>query len=74
MLKKFLTTVYFDFFPQNPFFCSLTLTGLESDDSCEVSFKDAPGFESKQASNGCVRSENGVWEPRYVVKCQDVNM
>ncbi|KAK3518441.1 hypothetical protein QTP70_000657 [Hemibagrus guttatus] len=39
-------------------------TGLESDDSCEVSFKDAPGFESKQASNGCVRSENGVWKQR----------
>ncbi|KAG7323610.1 hypothetical protein KOW79_013312 [Hemibagrus wyckioides] len=39
-------------------------TGLESDDSCEVSFKDAPGFESKRASNGCVRSENGVWKQR----------
>ncbi|KAI5095697.1 oxysterol-binding protein-related protein 2 isoform X1, partial [Silurus meridionalis] len=39
-------------------------TGLESDDSCEVSFKDAPGFERKQASNGCVRSENGVWARR----------
>lgn len=50
------------------FFFSATLTGLESDDSCEVSFKDASGFENKQASNGCVRSENGVWERRYVAK------
>uniref|UniRef100_A0AAR2J4G7 Oxysterol-binding protein n=1 Tax=Pygocentrus nattereri TaxID=42514 RepID=A0AAR2J4G7_PYGNA len=39
-------------------------TGLESDDSCEVSFKDAPVYEGKQTSNGRVPSENGVWERR----------
>lgn len=73
IILKILATVY-KFFLLYIFFSSATLTGLESDDSCEVSFKDAPGFESKQASNGCVRSENGVWERRYVVKCQEVNM
>ncbi|XP_059396893.1 oxysterol-binding protein-related protein 2-like [Carassius carassius] len=39
-------------------------TGLESDDSCEVSFKDASVYESKQTVNGKVPSENGVWERR----------
>ncbi|KTG07463.1 hypothetical protein cypCar_00009820 [Cyprinus carpio] len=39
-------------------------TGLESDDSCEVSFKDACVYESKQTVNGKVPSENGVWERR----------
>ncbi|XP_076874531.1 oxysterol-binding protein-related protein 2 isoform X2 [Brachyhypopomus gauderio] len=39
-------------------------TGLESDDSCEVSFKDAPVYEAKQTSNGRVPSENGLWGRR----------
>ncbi|KAL2104205.1 hypothetical protein ACEWY4_001073 [Coilia grayii] len=38
-------------------------TGLESDDSCEVSFKDAL-YEGKQTSNGSAHHENGVWERR----------
>nr|XP_009295276.1 oxysterol-binding protein-related protein 2 isoform X2 [Danio rerio] len=39
-------------------------TGLESDDSCEVSFKDACVYANKQTANGKVPSENGVWERR----------
>lgn len=38
----------------------LSPTGLESDDSCEVSFKDA-----LVSSDGCSAQENGVWERRY---------
>lgn len=41
-----------------------SVSGLESDDSCEVSFKDACVYESKQTVNGKVPSENGVWERR----------
>uniref|UniRef100_A0AAQ5Y768 Oxysterol-binding protein n=1 Tax=Amphiprion ocellaris TaxID=80972 RepID=A0AAQ5Y768_AMPOC len=35
-------------------------SGLESDDSCEVSFKDALVFDSKQVSHGSATQENGV--------------
>ena len=38
--------------------------GLESDDSCEVSFKDALVFESKQVTDSRATQENGVWERR----------
>ncbi|TWW57082.1 Oxysterol-binding protein-related protein 1 [Takifugu flavidus] len=39
-------------------------TGLESDDSCEVSFKDALVFDGTKASDGSTTRENGVWERR----------
>lgn len=46
------------------FFLFLFPSGLESDDSCEVSFKDALVFNSKQ--------ENGVWERRWGVSHRSV--
>lgn len=53
---------------QVSFLSSLTLllspSGLESDDSCEVSFKDALVFDSKQVTDGGAKQENGVWERR----------
>ncbi|XP_028848419.1 oxysterol-binding protein-related protein 2 isoform X2 [Denticeps clupeoides] len=39
-------------------------TGLDSDDSCEVSFKDATVYDGKQTSNGSTLSQNGVWGRR----------
>ncbi|XP_028309421.1 oxysterol-binding protein-related protein 2-like isoform X2 [Gouania willdenowi] len=39
-------------------------TGLESDDSCEVSFKDALVFDNKHVSDGSSAHENGVWQRR----------
>ncbi|CAL8250319.1 unnamed protein product [Arctogadus glacialis] len=42
-------------------------TGLESDDSCEVSFKDAMVFEGKQAKDGSTPQQNGVWERRKML-------
>ncbi|XP_056444449.1 oxysterol-binding protein-related protein 2-like [Gadus chalcogrammus] len=42
-------------------------TGLESDDSCEVSFKDAMVFEGKQAKDGSAPQQNGVWERRKML-------
>lgn len=42
----------------------LSPSGLESDDSCEVSFKDAVVFGSKQVTDGSRTQENGVWERR----------
>nr|XP_020473433.1 LOW QUALITY PROTEIN: oxysterol-binding protein-related protein 2-like [Monopterus albus] len=42
-------------------------TGLESDDSCEVSFKDALVFDSKQVTDGSATRENDVWERRKVL-------
>lgn len=44
--------------------------GLESDDSCEVSFKDALVYDSEQVTGGggttttTTTQENGVWERR----------
>lgn len=46
--------------------------GLESDDSAEVSFKDALVFDSKKVTGGGGSSstqENGVWERRYMARC-----
>ncbi len=43
----------------------LSPSGLESDDSCEVSFKDALVFDNKQVTDGCATQENGVWERRW---------
>jgi len=40
------------------------LAGLESDDSCEVSFKDALVFDGKPAKDGNTAQQNGVWERR----------
>lgn len=40
------------------------VAGLESDDSCEVSFKDALVFDSKQVTDGSSMQENGLWERR----------
>lgn len=40
------------------------LPGLESDDSGEVSFKDALVFDSKKVTGGGTTQENGVWERR----------
>ncbi|KAK2851772.1 hypothetical protein Q5P01_008048 [Channa striata] len=45
-------------------------TGLESDDSCEVSFKDALVFESKRVTDGSTVQENGVWERRKLLPAQ----
>ncbi|CAL8235270.1 unnamed protein product [Boreogadus saida] len=42
-------------------------TGLESDDSCEVSFKDAMVFEGNQAKDGSTPQQNGVWERRKML-------
>lgn len=42
-------------------------TGLESDDSYEVSFKDAIVFDSKLSANGSPAQGNGVWERRKVL-------
>lgn len=39
-------------------------SGLESDDSCEVSFKDALVFDGKQVTDGSATQENGVRERR----------
>uniref|UniRef100_A0AAQ5Z320 Oxysterol-binding protein n=1 Tax=Amphiprion ocellaris TaxID=80972 RepID=A0AAQ5Z320_AMPOC len=51
-------------------------TGLESDDSCEVSFKDALVFDSKQVSHGSATQENGVWERREcsTLHCLSLNL
>lgn len=51
------------FFP--PLTPLLSPSGLESDDSCEVSFKDALVFDSKKVTDGSSAThENGVWERR----------
>lgn len=42
----------------------MCLAGLESDDSCEVSFKDALVFDGKPAKDGNTAQQNGVWERR----------
>lgn len=44
-----------------------SVIGLESDDSCEVSFKDALVPDAKRTSNGHVPTVNGVSKRRYVV-------
>lgn len=46
-------------------------TGLESDDSCEVSFKDALVFENKQVTDG--KQENGVWERRKTLPAEMIS-
>uniref|UniRef100_A0A665T2K1 Oxysterol-binding protein n=1 Tax=Echeneis naucrates TaxID=173247 RepID=A0A665T2K1_ECHNA len=48
-------------------------TGLESDDSCEVSFKDALVFESKQVTDGSTSQENGVWERRKALPAEMIS-
>lgn len=44
-------------------------TGLESDDSCEVSFKDALVFDNKQATT----QENGVWQRRKTLPAEMIS-
>lgn len=46
-----------------------SVPGLESDDSCEVSFKDALLFDSKQGTDGRSAQENGLWERRLENIC-----
>uniref|UniRef100_A0A8C7ZKJ8 Oxysterol-binding protein n=1 Tax=Oryzias sinensis TaxID=183150 RepID=A0A8C7ZKJ8_9TELE len=46
-------------------------SGLESDDSCEVSFKDALLFDRKQVTGG--RQENGMWERRKTLPAQMIS-
>eukprot|EP00064_Thunnus_orientalis_P020537 superscaffoldBa00005697_g20675 len=53
-------------------FCAST-SGLESDDSCEVSFKDALVFESKQVTDGSAAQENGVWERRKTLPSEMIS-
>ncbi|XP_037628424.1 oxysterol-binding protein-related protein 2-like isoform X1 [Sebastes umbrosus] len=48
-------------------------TGLESDDSCEVSFKDALVFDSKQVTDGSDKQENGVWERRKTLPAEMIS-
>uniref|UniRef100_A0A8C9ZEI3 Oxysterol-binding protein n=1 Tax=Sander lucioperca TaxID=283035 RepID=A0A8C9ZEI3_SANLU len=48
-------------------------TGLESDDSCEVSFKDALVFDSKQVTDGGAKQENGVWERRKTLPAEMIS-
>ncbi|XP_034731460.1 oxysterol-binding protein-related protein 2-like [Etheostoma cragini] len=48
-------------------------TGLESDDSCEVSFKDALVFDSKQGTDGGAKQENGVWERRKTLPAEMIS-
>ncbi|KAF1390129.1 hypothetical protein PFLUV_G00054900 [Perca fluviatilis] len=48
-------------------------TGLESDDSCEVSFKDALVFDSKQVTDGGDEQENGVWERRKILPAEMIS-
>uniref|UniRef100_A0A3Q3KV73 Oxysterol-binding protein n=1 Tax=Mastacembelus armatus TaxID=205130 RepID=A0A3Q3KV73_9TELE len=48
-------------------------TGLESDDSCEVSFKDALVFDSKQLTDGSAAQENGVWERRKALPAEMIS-
>lgn len=47
----------------SPIAAPLSSPGLESDDSCEVSFKDALVFD-KKVTDGGSSQENGVWERR----------
>uniref|UniRef100_A0A1A7WC60 Oxysterol-binding protein n=1 Tax=Iconisemion striatum TaxID=60296 RepID=A0A1A7WC60_9TELE len=47
-------------------------TGLESDDSWEVSFKDALVFDSKQVADGSTQ-ENGVFERRKVLPAEMIS-
>ncbi|KAI3357483.1 hypothetical protein L3Q82_015891 [Scortum barcoo] len=48
-------------------------TGLESDDSCEVSFKDALVFDSKQVTDGGSTQENGVRERRKTLPAEMIS-
>lgn len=48
-------------------------TGLESDDSCEVSFKDALVFDNKQTTGSRKSQENGVWERRKVLPAEMIS-
>ncbi|XP_027865919.1 oxysterol-binding protein-related protein 2-like [Xiphophorus couchianus] len=48
-------------------------TGLESDDSCEVSFKDALVFDSKQVTDGSSMQENGLWERRKALPAETIS-
>lgn len=48
----------------SPIAAPLSSPGLESDDSCEVSFKDALVFDNKKVTDGSSSHENGVWERR----------
>ncbi|XP_036961089.1 oxysterol-binding protein-related protein 2-like isoform X1 [Acanthopagrus latus] len=49
-------------------------TGLESDDSCEVSFKDALVFDSKKVTDGSSAThENGVWERRKTLPAEMIS-
>lgn len=48
----------------SPIAAPLSSPGLESDDSCEVSFKDALVFDNKKVTDGGCSLENGVWERR----------
>lgn len=48
-------------------------TGLESDDSCEVSFKDALVFDSKPVTDGSATHENGVWERRKTLPAEMIS-
>ncbi|TNN73301.1 Proteasomal ubiquitin receptor ADRM1 [Liparis tanakae] len=47
-------------------------TGLESDDSCEVSFKDAVVFDGKRETDGSTQ-ENGVWERRKTLPAEMIS-
>ncbi|KAE8292909.1 Oxysterol-binding protein-related protein 1 [Larimichthys crocea] len=54
-------------------------TGLESDDSCEVSFKDALVYDSEQVTGGggttttTTTQENGVWERRKTLPAEMIS-
>lgn len=48
----------------SPIAAPLSSPGLESDDSCEVSFKDALVFDNKKVTDDGSSQENGVWERR----------
>ncbi|KAK5611515.1 Oxysterol-binding protein- protein 2 [Crenichthys baileyi] len=48
-------------------------TGLDSDDSCEVSFKDALVFDSKQVTDGSSMKENGVWGRRKALPAETIS-
>uniref|UniRef100_A0A3P9MY92 Oxysterol binding protein-like 2a n=1 Tax=Poecilia reticulata TaxID=8081 RepID=A0A3P9MY92_POERE len=48
-------------------------TGLESDDSGEVSFKDALVFDSNEVTDGSSKQENGVWERRKALPAETIS-
>uniref|UniRef100_A0A3B3VAT6 Oxysterol binding protein-like 2a n=1 Tax=Poecilia latipinna TaxID=48699 RepID=A0A3B3VAT6_9TELE len=48
-------------------------TGLESDDSGEVSFKDALVFDSNEGTDDSSEQENGVWERRKALPGETIS-